>query len=345
MLTYPLSSAMLLATIRIGTFAVVGYGESDPHMFRILFPRQLAAAPLLTAGLLAATALPTALAAPSHPVSPAPAAVHHTTAPNLKRVAVAPTAPSAALGPLENIPQTWNNCGPAWVAEVLSYWGIYRTQDQTKAVLRGDGNPYGMSPFDVPAYMRSLGMRAVVGVGGTPSLVKALVTNGFPVIVSQYVSVTDHIGHYRPIQAYNDSLGIFTSSDPYLGQGHTITYADFSTIWTSTNRRFIVLYPPAKQTLVSAVLMSVGWNATTAYTQDLAKLRTQHLHPNPAVAAYSGSPYARSRNYQLSIAWDDIQLRRFTAARAALALAVRQGANPVVVGWVQNELNFVASQG
>jgi hypothetical protein len=260
-------------------------------------------------------------------------------------VAVAPTAPAAALGPLENIPQTWNNCGPASVAEVLAYWGIYRTQDETKAVLRADGNFYGMSPYDVPAYMRSLGMRGMIGVGGTPQLVKALIANGFPVIVSQYVSVTDHIGHYRPIQAYDDRQGIFTSSDPYLGQGHTITYADFSTIWKYTNHRFMVLYPPAKQALVSAVLASMGWNAATAYAQDLVKLHKQHLHPSQAAAAYSGSPYARSRNYELSIAWDDIQLRRFTAARAAIALAVKQDANPVVVGWVQNELNYVASQG
>jgi predicted double-glycine peptidase len=314
-------------------------------MNRIHIPRQLVLAPLCTAALLAATALPVTVAAPARVIAAAPTTAHHATTPAAKRVAVAPTAPAAALGPLENIPQTWNNCGPASVAEVLAYWGIYRTQDETKAVLRGDGNPYGMSPYDVPAYMRSLGMRGIVGVGGAPQLVKALIANGFPVIVSQYVSVTDHIGHYRPIQAYDDRQGIFTSSDPYLGQGHTITYADFSTIWNYTNHRFIVLYPPAKQALVSAVLASMGWNTATAYAQDLVKLQKQHLHPSRAAAAYSGSPYARSRNYELSLAWDNIQLRRFTAARAAIALAARQGANPVVVGWVQNELNYVASQG
>ena len=48
----------------------------------------------------------------------------------------------------------------------------------------------------------------------------------------------------------------------------------------------------------------------------------------------------RGGSYELSLAWDDIQLRRFTAARAAIALAQRQGANPVVVGWVQNELSY-----
>ncbi len=316
--------------------------ESDPPMFRSRLSRRFAATPLLAAALLAATALPSALAAPAPQTSFAPAAAH-----SVAPVAVVPTPAAAALGPLENIPQTWNNCGPASVAEVLAYWGIYRTQYQTRAVLRADGNFYGMSPYDVPAYMRSLGMRGLVGVGGTPALVKALVANGFPVIVIQYVSVTDHIGHYRPIQAYDDRQGIFTSSDPYLGQGHTITYADFSTIWNYTNHRFIVLYPPAKQALVAAVLASLGWNATTAYAQDLAKIQAQHHRAISAAATSRASRYGNGRggNYELSLAWDDIQIRHFTAARAALALAVRQGANPVVVGWIQNELNFAASQG
>lgn len=73
---------------------------------------------------------------------------------------------SAALGPLENIPQTWNNCGPASVAEVLAYWGIDRTQWQVQSVIRADGNPYGTTPYGVPAYMRSLGMRALIGIAG-----------------------------------------------------------------------------------------------------------------------------------------------------------------------------------
>ena len=314
-------------------------------MFRIRAPRPFAA-PLLTTGLLAVSALPSAFAAPAHLASLTPAAAHHAAAPAVPKVAVAATSPAAALGPLENIPQTWNNCGPASVAEVLSYWGIYRTQDQTKAVLRADGNFYGMSPYDVPDYMRSLGMRAIVGVGGTPALVEALIANGFPVIVSQYVSATDHIGHYRPIQAYDDRQGIFTASDPYLGQGHTITYADFSTIWNYTNHRFIVLYPPSKQALLSAVLTSVGWNAATAYARDLVKLQTQHLHAAPGRRCQRWLSLCAVTQLRVEPRLGQhIQLRRFTAARAALTLAQRQGANPVVVGWVQNELNNAASQG
>jgi hypothetical protein len=240
---------------------------------------------------------------------------------------------AAALGPLSNIPQTWNNCGPSSVAEVLAYWGVNRTQDQVKAVLRADGNPYGMSPYGVPAYARSLGLRSLLGIAGNDRLIKLLVSQGFPVIVSQYVSLADHVGHYRPIQSYDDRAGIFVSSDPYLGQGHVISYAEFDAIWKSTNRRFMVLYPPTKQALLDRVLASGGWNARTAYTADLARVRGQLAGK---IADTTG--YGSHRNFQLAIAWDQLQLGNTSAARQAVAAATRQGANATVTGWIVAEI-------
>ncbi len=244
-----------------------------------------------------------------------------------------PLPASAALGPLENISQTWNNCGPASVAEVLAYWGIYRTQYQVQSVIRADGNPYGTTPYGVPAYMRSLSMRALLGIAGSERVIKLLVANGFPVIVSQYVSLTDHVGHYRPIRSYDDGQSSFVSSDPYLGQGHVIGYAEFDAIWKSTNRRFLVLYPPAKQALLDRVLSAAGWSLTAAYSNDLA--RTQQLL---AGRLKDTTGYGSRRNSYLSIAWDELELGKPTAARSALALAKQHGANAIVIGWVSAEI-------
>jgi predicted double-glycine peptidase len=245
---------------------------------------------------------------------------------------------SSQLGPLINIPQTWNNCGPSSVAEVLAFWGISRTQWQVQSVLRADGNAHGMSPYGVPAYARSLGLRAQMGIAGSERLVKLLVANGFPVIVSQYVSLADHVGHYRPIQAYDDRTQTFVSSDPYLGQGHVISYAEFDAIWKSTNRRFMVLYPPGKQALLDRVLTAGGWSAAAAYRADLARVQSQIAGRTADTTGY-GSP----RNYTLSIAWDDLELGRIAAARAALAQAAKAGASPVVAAWIAAEIARGAS--
>lgn len=248
-------------------------------------------------------------------------------------VHVAPARASGQLGPLVNIPQTWNNCGPASVAEVLAYWGISRTQANVQAVLRADGNPRGMAPYAVPAYARGLGLRALLGIAGSERLVKLLVTNGFPIIVSQYVSPADHVGHYRPIQAYDNGAGIFLSSDPYLGQNHQIDYSSFDAIWKSTNRRFMLLYPPGKQQLLDRVLAAAGWDRKRAFASDLARVRGLLSGKVRDLTGY-GSP----RNFELALAWDDLQLGNIAASRQALNTARRLGANPIVISWIAAEL-------
>src|SRR5205823_2751949 len=101
-------------------------------------------------------------------------------------------------------------------------------------------------------------MRALVGYSGTERLVKLLIANGFPVIASQYVSLSDPIRHYRPIVSYNDRTGTFVSADPYLGSGHVISYAEFQAIWSESNFRFQVIYPPSRASRLTEVLRAAG---------------------------------------------------------------------------------------
>jgi len=255
-------------------------------------------------------------------------------------IAVAPSRIAGSLGVLENIPQTLNNCGPASVAEVLAYWGIQRTQDETAAVLRADGNPFGMSPYAIPSYAGSLGLKALVAPEGTPRLVKALISNGFPVIVSQRVSLDDHYQHYRPIEAYDDRQGVFISSDPYMGPGYSIPYAAFSRIWTTSNARFVALYPPAKASLLKAVLLSAGWNAGQAFAHDIAVTEDRMRHPNRNNSAWGHSAalhWSGARSYPyLTLAWDNLQLGRLSAARANLQQATQHGASPLTVSWISS---------
>ncbi|MBV9280541.1 MAG: C39 family peptidase [Chloroflexi bacterium] len=256
--------------------------------------------------------------------------------------AVTRSGATGALGPLITISQTLNNCGPASVAEVLAYWHVYRTQDQTQAVLRGDSSPYGMAPYGVPTYARSLGLEAMVGAAGTDRLLKALISNGFPVIVSQWVSLAFRVRHYRPIEAYDDRRRLFVSSDPYLGAGHAITYGEFDAIWSVSDGRFIVIYPRARAALLRAVLASTGWDRTRAYGHDLAWEQARmrdHRASGPDTRVPSGWRYY---GYP-SLAWDEVELRRFDAARRYLSLAAGHGGNPLLLRWVEDELRYLQS--
>ena len=56
-------------------------------------------------------------------------------------------------------------------------------------------------------YARSVGLRGMVGVAGNERVIKALVANGFPVIVSQWVSATDPIRHLTPFVEHMGTWG------------------------------------------------------------------------------------------------------------------------------------------
>jgi hypothetical protein len=241
----------------------------------------------------------------------------------------------AGLGPLIFISQTLNNCGPSSVAEVLDYYGIHKTQGEVQSVLRADGNPGGMSPFGIPSYARGLGMATLMGAGGSDALMKALVAGGFPVIVSQWVSLSDHYGHYRPIEAYDDARGVFVSSDPYLGPNHAIGYDEFDKIWASSNNRFYVIYPPDRQAQLKAIVGSVGWDPTSAYMADIT-VQQARLDAGEA-AGPQGWGFRRGYS-ALTMAWDNLQLGDVPAAQRALDVARNLGASPIVVGWIAGEV-------
>jgi hypothetical protein len=243
---------------------------------------------------------------------------------------------SAAVGGVPAFWQTWNNCGPASVAAVLSYWGIERTQGAVAAVLRVDGSEHGMGPYGVPSYARSLGMQALVGVAGNTALLKALLATGFPVIVTQWVSMSDHTSHYRPLTAYDDNKAIFLASDPLLGPDHAIGYADFAPMWAEDDNRFLVLYPPSRRAVLAAVVAASGWTMARAYRYDLAWVQARLSSSASAVASWAppvavpGAPFLR-------LAWDEMQLGQATAARQALQHAAAEGAAPITVRWIAGE--------
>ena len=67
-------------------------------------------------------------------------------------------------------------------------------------------------------------------------------------------------GTLAAIESFDDAQGVFTSSDPYLGPGHQISYGDFAQIWAPRGYTFLVLYPASRQASVSSVLAAAGCN-------------------------------------------------------------------------------------
>lgn len=168
--------------------------------------------------------------------------------------------------------QTWNNCGPASVTIALSYFGWTHGQEVARAVLRPDSEDKNVTRSEMVAFVnQETEVRAVTRMGGNIELLRLLIANGFPVIVSVgfMPSGEDWLGHYQTIVGYDDSQQVFYVYDSILGsgangEGLTISYVDFDRSWQNFNRDFIVLFQPQNESLVAGLLGGLADPVTAA---------------------------------------------------------------------------------
>ncbi|MGJ3240785.1 MAG: tetratricopeptide repeat protein [Anaerolineae bacterium] len=167
--------------------------------------------------------------------------------------------------------QTWNNCGPATITTALSFFGWQEDQEYAKDVLRPNREDKNVSPEELVDFVNEeTGVRAIVRMGGTLDLLRALILAGFPVVVERgmYFEAYDWIGHYQVLVAYDDSISSFYAYDSFLGdgtagEGVAQNYRDLDNTWRHFNRTFIVVYNPEDERIVQN-LMGELWDADRA---------------------------------------------------------------------------------
>src|SRR5690606_25434932 len=165
-------------------------------------------------------------------------------------------AAQVALTGVQHAYQTWNNCGPVTVAMNLSYYEHYRDQKEAAAVLKPDADDKNVSPEQIVAYARSQGFEGIFRVGGTVELLQELISNGFPVIVEDWVNPEDRggIGHYRLFTGYDQAAGQFIAQDSLYGPNRVLDVGSFDASWRVFNRKYIVIHRPEQGAAVAAVL-------------------------------------------------------------------------------------------
>lgn len=154
----------------------------------------------------------------------------------------------ADVGPMRQLWQTLNNCGPAAVVMALSTFGIEADQEEARLALRGPDVRRGMGPAPVDPWVNRLyGLRSVSRMNGTLDLMKHFVANGFAPMVTQWMQdpTISRIAHWRTVRGYDDDLAVFYVNDPMLGANVTLSYDWFNANWQSFSYRWMVLYQPA----------------------------------------------------------------------------------------------------
>lgn len=233
------------------------------------------------------TAVPVTPTPSAEPVvTPTPSALPSPTP--LPTIDLTPTLPATVLTGLTHQWQTWNNCGPATITMNLSYFGRTETQVEAAQFLKPNRDDKNVSPYELAAYARSLGMEAMVRQGGSLEQLKTFLSNGLPVLAETWlVHDGDGLGHYRLVTGFDEASRSLTTFDSLNGPGYPVSYEQFDADWRVFNRLYVIAYPPEKEDLVAAIL-GPQIDDATMYEGLVAQAQTElALDPVDAIAHFN----------------------------------------------------------
>jgi hypothetical protein len=228
----------------------------DPPERQVFVPRgdgssQTLLSPSQTAPTSAATPIP-----PQLPTgTPLPSA---TTAPPTATPTLVPS--KVLLSGVKHEYQQFNNCGPATLAMVLSYWGWQGDQRNTRAYLRpnfAQVDDKNVNPWEMVAFIQTqTALKGLARVGGDQELIKRLIAAGFPVLIESGIQPhpRDWMGHYLLLSGYDDERRRFITQDSLVGPDLPLAYDDLTPGWRSFNNAYIVAYPPEREPELLAIL-------------------------------------------------------------------------------------------
>jgi hypothetical protein len=157
--------------------------------------------------------------------------------------------------------QKFNNCAPANLSMVMSYWGWQGDQYQTRAYLRPsfEIDDKNVNPFEIVDFVQQYTeYDALWRVGGDLGLLKRLVAAGFPVLIEKGLHPHDDawLGHYQTISGYDDATGHFWVYDSYEGppESYRVPYDTIAQFWRHFNYVYVLIFPPDRTDEVYSIL-------------------------------------------------------------------------------------------
>jgi tetratricopeptide (TPR) repeat protein len=214
----------------------------------------------------------------------------------------------------------------------LSYWGCLLNQEEIRRVVRPNPEDKHAGPQELADVAKAQGLEAVVRINGSEDLLRSLVANGLPVMVSTWHEdkPNDGMGHYRLVVGYDaaarewllyDSLAATAAvrSAPY--HPLRLAYDAFAPWWEVFNHRYIVVYAKEQSAVVQAIL--------AADLDDQAMWEGALKRAQADLAADDGNPF-----HWFNLGTDLVALNRHAEAASAYDRA-RQLGLPWRMLWYQ----------
>jgi len=150
--------------------------------------------------------------------------------------------------------QRKNNCGPTALSMVLRYYGVNTNQEEVAAAIRPNKEDKNTRFDEMAAYAESLGYRSHYVLNGDTDTIVRLVSAGIPVIVRQWLRSGSDIAHFRVVIGYRGLGTKLISDDPDRGEWLSLTQSRFEALWEAFFNEYMVIYPPEKEPLVTALI-------------------------------------------------------------------------------------------
>ncbi len=203
--------------------------------------------------------------------------------------------------------QTFNNCGPASLSMLLSYFNINISQQELGYKLRPFQNRQGNND-DKSVILPELAQEAqnynlisYYRPNGSIELIKTFIANDIPVLTRTWLKLNEDIGHYRVIRGYDDKTNEIIQDDSLQGKDLRYSYNEFLKLWQGFNYEYVVVAPPELEKVVQEILGN-DLNETTAWKNAYDRSNNNSLNEpqnfyhlfNQSVAAYHIGKYSEA---------------------------------------------------
>lgn len=228
--------------------------------------------------------------------TPEPTAVPTITPTPLPTATPEPLPPSHALTGMGAVKQSFNNCGPANLTQVLNFYGSDITQAQVADYLKPNPEDRNVSAWQIADYVneQTPGFSAIARSGGTLEMIKRFVAAGYPVVVEKGYELPESgwWGHYLTVYAYDDAAEQFMTQDSYLGpfdgSGRAISYQEMVDFWKQFNYTFYVVYPDGNEDEIAAILGPDMFDDQAMWRSVAARAEAEtRQNPEDAIAWYN----------------------------------------------------------
>jgi hypothetical protein len=198
-----------------------------------------------------------------------------------------PTPPpsQARIDGLRIITQSFNNCGPANLTQLLNFYGSSVTQADVASYLKPNPQDRNVSPWQLSDYVNQFtNLKSTAHSGGDLDLLRRLIAGGFPVVVEigyqpNTSRSTGWFGHYLTLFSYDDVaqqfLGLDTYLGPWDGRGRTESYAALERNWQAFNYTFFVVFPQEREAEIQAIIGPDFLDPITMWQQAAARARAE----------------------------------------------------------------------